>query len=72
MLLSRLIFEYKAEGHPICASLLQGGPAALAGTYKADRQDEYVDACHLCYDARLYLLYCFPQYLACKQVYGIR
>jgi hypothetical protein len=56
MLLSRLILEYKAEGYPICASLLQGGTAALTETYQVDRQDEYVDACHLCYDARLHLL----------------
>jgi hypothetical protein len=69
--LSKLVREYKAEAHPICASLVRGGPAALAEAYEVDRQDGYVDACHLCYDVRLHLLDRFPLYLAPKQVYGI-
>ena len=69
--LSRLVKGYKTETHAICGPLLQGGPAALAETYGVDHQDGYVDACHLCYDTRVYLLDRFPRYLAPKQVYGI-
>jgi hypothetical protein len=69
--LSNLVRAYKAEAHPICAPLVGGGPAALAEAYEVDRQDGYVDACHLCYDVRLHLLDRFPRYLAPKQVYGI-
>ncbi len=69
--LSKLVEDYHAEAHPICAPLLRGGPAALAESYEVDLQDGYVDACHLCFDVRLHLLDRFPQYLAPKQVYGI-
>jgi len=69
--LAQLVRDYRAETHPICAPLVQGGPAALAEAYQVDRQDGYVDACHFCYDVRLHLLERFPQYLAPKQVYGI-
>ncbi len=69
--LSELVLNYDAESHPICAPLLAGGPAALAEAYQVDREQGYVDACHLCYDARLSLLDRFPQYLAPRQVYGL-
>ncbi len=69
--LSKLINNYKPENHPICRSLFQGGPAQLVRDYKVDHDEEYVDECHLCYDARLKLLDKFPQYLAPRQVYGL-
>lgn len=69
--LSKLINNYKPETHPICRSLFQGGPAQLVRDYKVDHDEEYVDECHLCYDARLKLLDKFPQYLAPRQVYGL-
>jgi len=69
--LSRLIREYIADAHPICAPLAAGGPAALAEAYRVERQQDYVDACHFCYDVRLHLLDRFPRYLAPEQVYGI-
>ena len=71
MPLSQLVEEYKAEKHPICGPLVQGGPAALAEFYEVDRRAGYVDACHFCYDVRRHLLDRFPQYLAPKQVYGV-
>ncbi len=69
--LSKLLQNYDAESHPICAPLLADGPAALAEAYQVDREQSYVDACHCCYDVRLSLLDRFPQYLAPRQVYGL-
>jgi hypothetical protein len=69
--LSELVRDYAAETHPICAPLLSGGPAALAEFYHADREQGYVDACHLCYAVRLSLLDRLPRYLAPRQVYGL-
>ncbi|MFP3898659.1 MAG: radical SAM protein [Dehalococcoidia bacterium] len=69
--LSGLVKEYKAESHPICRPLVQGGPAQLVREYHLEHEDEYVDPCHLCYLARMALLDRFPQYLAPRQVYGL-
>ncbi|MFX1296825.1 MAG: radical SAM protein [Promethearchaeota archaeon] len=69
--LSELIKNYKPETHPICESLLRGGPAQLVRKYNIKHENTYVDECHLCYMARLALLDKFPQYLGPKQVYGI-
>ncbi|UCC20374.1 MAG: hypothetical protein JSV62_03540 [Promethearchaeota archaeon] len=66
-----MIKNYDANVHPICGSLIKGGPAQLVRDYKVEHQEEYVDECHLCYIARLKLLDKFPQYLAPKQVYGL-
>jgi len=69
--LSQMFGDYAAERHPICGPLLQGGPARLVAEYEFKHEDEYVDACHLCYLARRTLLDRFPQYLAPRQVYGL-
>jgi hypothetical protein len=69
--LSILVKNYNAESHPICASLLKGGPALLAKQYNVKHEDKYVDACHFCYLVRKALIDRFPQYLAPKQVYGL-
>ena len=71
MPLSQMLRSYAAERHPICGPLLQGGPARLVAEYDLKHEDEYVDACHLCYLARRTLLDRFPQYLAPRQVYGL-
>lgn len=68
--LSELINNYDCDSHPICKLLVKGGPAHLAKEYGIKHYDEYVDACHLCYDLRLKLLGRFPEYLAPRQVYG--
>lgn len=69
--LSRIIETYDAHSHPICGPLVRGGPALLAKEYDLKHDDEYVDACHFCYLARLALLTSFPEYLAPRQVYGL-
>ena len=69
--LSELIENYDANSHPICKSLIQGGPAQLVKDYQVEHEDEYVDECHLCYLTRLKLLDKFPKLLAPRQVYGL-
>jgi MoaA/NifB/PqqE/SkfB family radical SAM enzyme len=69
--LSKIVKKYNSDSHPICKYLIKGGPALLAKKYNIRRADKYIDACHLCYLARLSLIDRFPQYLAPKQVYGL-
>lgn len=70
--LSEIVKNYDADAHPICRSLVRGGPALLAKEYKVEHQDRYVDACHFCYLVRRALLDRFPQYLTPRQVYGLK
>jgi MoaA/NifB/PqqE/SkfB family radical SAM enzyme len=70
--LSILVRNYSADSHPICGPLVKGGPARLAKEYKVEHKDKYVDACHFCYLLRLALIDRFPQYLAPRQVYGLK
>ena len=63
--------EYEASSHPICAPLIEGGPAALVSEYNLAHESSYADACHLCYEARLELRARFPKILAPDQMYGI-
>lgn len=69
--LSELIINYDYKSHPICSSLVQGGPAQLVKDYKLILKDKYVDECHLCYRCRLGLTDKYPQFLSPKQVYGL-
>ena len=69
--LSELVKNYDCDSHPICKSLVEGGPARMAQEYGIKHDNEYVDACHLCYALRLALLDRFPEYLAPRQVYGL-
>jgi hypothetical protein len=69
--LSRMVRQYDADSHPICGPLVNGGPALLVKEYDVQHEDEYVDACHMCYLVRLALLDRFPQYLAPRLVYGL-
>jgi len=69
--LSKIVKQYSADSHPICRPLVNGGPALLAKEYDVKHEDEYVDACHMCYLVRLALLDKFPQYLAPRLVYGL-
>jgi hypothetical protein len=69
--LSKIVKQYSADSHPICRPLVNGGPALLAKEYDVEHEDEYVDACHMCYLVRLALLDKFPQYLAPRLVYGL-
>lgn len=69
--LSKLVKNYDADSHPVCGPLVRGGPALLTKEYGVRHDEEYVDACHLCYLVRLALVDRFPQYLAPRQVYGL-
>jgi len=69
--LSQIVKDYDADLHPICGPLVKGGPALLAREYDVKHEDEYVEACHLCYLVRRALLDRFPRYLAPRQVYGL-
>jgi hypothetical protein len=39
--------------------------------YDLEHDDAYVDACHICYDARLKLRERFPDQLSPDQMYGV-
>jgi hypothetical protein len=70
--LSKIVKQYDADSQPICRPLVNGGPARLVKEYDVQHQDEYVDACHMCYLVRRALLDRFPQYLAPRSVYGLQ
>jgi len=69
--LSEIVKHYDADSHPICEPLVNGGPARLVREYNVPHEDEYVDACHLCYLTRRALIDRFPQYLAPRAIYGL-
>jgi len=69
--LSKMVRQYDADSHLICGPLVNGGPALLVKEYDVQHEDEYIDACHMCYLVRLALLDRFPQYLAPRLVYGL-
>jgi hypothetical protein len=69
--LSEIDKTWDATSHPICGPLSKGGPAQLIREYGIDHENEYVDACHCCYQIRKSLLNKFPQYLTPLQVYGL-
>jgi hypothetical protein len=70
--LSKLVREYDPDAHPICGPLLRGGPAALAQEFNFPCEERYIDACHLCFAVRLALIDRFPEFLAPRQVYGLK
>jgi MoaA/NifB/PqqE/SkfB family radical SAM enzyme len=69
--LAEICASYDPKSHPITGPLLAGGPAELVRRYEVEREDSYVDACHLCYKARLKLRGRFPEILAPDQMYGV-
>ena len=69
--LSAMALEYRADAHPICGPLIDGGPAQLARRYDVNPERAYVDECHFCYLVRRALVDRFPEYFAPRQVYGI-
>ncbi len=68
---SRLLAEYRADSHPVCGPLVEGGPARLAQVYEIAPENGAVDACHLCFLVRRALIDRFPEYLTPRQVYGL-
>jgi len=69
--LTKICEDYKPEAHPITGPLLAGGPSELVRRYGLEHEDNYVDACHLCYTARLALRSRFPEILTPDQMYGV-
>ncbi len=69
--LSEIFKSYRAEEHPICGPLVEGGPQLLARKYGIVQDKTHVDACHLCYLTRKELVDRFPDQLAPRQVYGL-
>ena len=52
--LGEIVDRYAPEAHPVVGPLLRGGPHELAGAlgFHADAGAGFVDACHLCFQAR--------------------
>ncbi|MDX1613006.1 MAG: radical SAM protein [Candidatus Promineifilaceae bacterium] len=69
--LKLILAEYDPAHHPIAGPLVRGGPSALVENYNLAHERDYVDACHLCYTARVQLRSRFPQELGPDQMYGI-
>jgi hypothetical protein len=69
--LKALLDGYDPHAHPVVGALVAGGPAELVRRYELPHEDGYVDACHLCYEARTALRSRFPEHLGPPQVYGL-
>ncbi len=68
--LSEMLETYDPQNHPIIGPLVADGPAELVRVYDLPHEDGYVDACHLCYEARAALRERFPEILGPPHVYG--
>ena len=68
--LGEMLDAYDPHRHPIVGPLLAGGPAELVRVYDLPHEDGYVDACHLCYEARCAIRERFPEHLGPPCVYG--
>jgi len=69
--LSEIDKTWNASSHPICGPLSKGGPTQLVREYGIGHENEYVDACHCCYQIRKSILNQFPEYLTPPQLYGL-
>jgi hypothetical protein len=68
--LKEICATYDPDRHPITGPLLSGGPAELVRAYDLPLKENFADACHLCYTARLNLRERFADLLGPDQVYG--
>lgn len=68
--LAEMVGSYDPHSNPIIGPLLAGGPAELIRAHDLPHERGYVDACHLCYEARCALRERFPEHLGPPQVYG--
>jgi len=69
--LSEIIKNYDPLKHPIGKHIIKGGPAALVKYCGVEHMEGYVDACHLCFEARKRMLGENSKYLQPPQVYGL-
>lgn len=67
--LKELVRAYSPSTHPICGSLVKGGPAQLARFLGFIPPAGVADACHLCYLARKSCRETYPGILEPAQVY---
>ena len=68
--LKQIMGNYDPDTHPVIGPLLRGGPAELVKQFGLDHQQDYADACHLCYLSRSKLREKFPDILTPGQMYG--
>jgi hypothetical protein len=68
--LTQIMGNYDPDNHPVIGPLLEGGPAALVRQFSLDHEQDYADACHLCYLSRSKLRGVFPDILTPGQMYG--
>jgi hypothetical protein len=59
--LSAIAAGYQPEAHPLIGPLVAGGPAGLVRRYKLAHENDYFDACQLCYGSRALLRSRFPE-----------
>lgn len=69
--LAEICSAYDPDAHPVTGALLAGGPVELVRRYGLSHAEQYADACHLCYQARLALRPRYPNILLPDQMYGI-
>jgi MoaA/NifB/PqqE/SkfB family radical SAM enzyme len=69
--LADLLASYDPDTHPIISPLLDGGPAELARGSGVGQDEDYADACHLCYRVRSALRSRYPDCLMPDQMYGV-
>jgi hypothetical protein len=69
--LGEMLESYDPRSHPIIKPLLAGGPAELVRAHDLPHKEGYVDACHLCYEARSALRERYSEHLGPTNVYGI-
>lgn len=62
--------DYNPDSHPITGPILAGGPFELVKRYGLPHEQDYADACHLCYTACKALRPRFPEILLPDQMYG--
>ena len=69
-MLKQIVAEYNPHTMPVISALLAGGPVRMIAQHALPHREEYADACHLCYEARLALRQSYPDILTPDQVYG--
>ena len=69
--LKEISSHFHPESDPVIGPLLKRGPVGLCEEYQFPHLEKYADACHLCYETRVYLRSKFSEILTPDQVYGV-
>jgi len=69
--LKQILAEYDPPTHPVVGPLIEGGPANLVNYHSLTLESGFVDACHLCYSARMALRPLLAAELGPDQMYGV-